>query len=247
MEKIFSKVHYLLLLSIGILATGLTLTYTISVSLGHVYYWFPFISDTGAEPPESGIFGFTLNITTVLLVISMYLRYCQMNCVKKVGVIIITGLEQNSCIFGLLSCFGLNMVANFSEIDMGITHLTGAFLCFTTATIYFIIQTKISYHFINHDSGFSVSKTLFCCRFLLCLFMATFYFLTLWYGKLATDEFTGKKLNYWRENDGGFQYRLISTFSEWITTICIALYIMTFTLEFRKIECIGITVRLKTS
>lgn len=65
--------------------------------------------------------------------------------------------------------------------------------------------------------------------------------------KITSKFILGKKLNYWRENDGGFQYRLISTFSEWITTICIALYIMTFTLEFRKIECIGITVRLKTS
>ncbi|KAJ9583729.1 hypothetical protein L9F63_021928 [Diploptera punctata] len=45
---------------------------------------------------------------------------------------------------GLLSCLGLDLVANFQETNVISVHLLGAVLCFGAGTIYFIFQVWLS-------------------------------------------------------------------------------------------------------
>jgi hypothetical protein len=48
--------------------------------------------------------------------------------------------------FGLASCVGLDIVANFQESNVIVVHMLGAFLCFAAGTIYFILQAS---QFVN--------------------------------------------------------------------------------------------------
>lgn len=44
---------------------------------------------------------------------------------------------------GLISSFGLSIVANFQETNVFIVHIIGAFMCFGAGTIYFWIQVGV--------------------------------------------------------------------------------------------------------
>jgi hypothetical protein len=44
--------------------------------------------------------------------------------------------------FGLVSSFGLDMVANFQESSLIVVHMIGALLCFGAGTTYFILQVS---------------------------------------------------------------------------------------------------------
>lgn len=50
------------------------LSYTVSVSLGHTALDWPYISDTATRPPESCIFSQLVNVGSLLLAISFYIR-----------------------------------------------------------------------------------------------------------------------------------------------------------------------------
>jgi hypothetical protein len=45
---------------------------------------------------------------------------------------------------GLISCVGLDIVANFQESNVIVVHLLGACLCFAAGTIYFVLQVSVS-------------------------------------------------------------------------------------------------------
>jgi Frag1/DRAM/Sfk1 family. len=46
--------------------------------------------------------------------------------------------------FGLTSCAGMDIVANFQETNIIVVHSLGAALCFLGGTIYFILQVSAS-------------------------------------------------------------------------------------------------------
>ena len=50
------------------------LSYTVSLSLGHTALDWPYISDTATRPPESCIFSQLVNVGSLLLAISFYIR-----------------------------------------------------------------------------------------------------------------------------------------------------------------------------
>ena len=52
----------------------LLFSYIVSVLKNDVYPAFPFISDTGTKSPESCLFSQLLNITSVLILVTLYLR-----------------------------------------------------------------------------------------------------------------------------------------------------------------------------
>lgn len=51
--------------------------------------------------------------------------------------------------FGMLSCLGISIVANFQETNVRIVHYFGAFCCFGFGTLYFWIQVNNFKNVIN--------------------------------------------------------------------------------------------------
>lgn len=59
------------------------ITYGIAVYNGNVKPDFPYISDTGAMPPESCVFGQLLNIAAVVAMFVFYIRYKQIDTYQR--------------------------------------------------------------------------------------------------------------------------------------------------------------------
>ncbi|CAG2054225.1 unnamed protein product [Timema podura] len=62
----YRKLHLLPISVFVLIPTTFVITYTCAVLLGHVEPGFPYISDTGALPPESCVFSQLLGIASVL-------------------------------------------------------------------------------------------------------------------------------------------------------------------------------------
>lgn len=48
---------------------------------------------------------------------------------------------------GILSCFGLDILANFQEARVVAAHMVGALTCFAAGTAYFCLQVKKNHHY----------------------------------------------------------------------------------------------------
>jgi hypothetical protein len=114
--------------------------YGVAVSRKDEDAWFSFISDGGANPPESCIFSQFLNISAVFLGLTMYLRHHQyvvfykLKCSARLGwrktvsVILLT--------IGLIGALGMSLVANFQEFSVPMVHGIGAWMAFFGGLVY---------------------------------------------------------------------------------------------------------------
>ncbi|KAM6220045.1 DNA damage-regulated autophagy modulator protein 2 isoform 3-T3 [Rhynchocyon petersi] len=93
-------------------AAAFIFSYITAITLHHVDPALPYISDTGTIAPEKCVFGVMLNVTAVLSVATMYVRYKQVHALSPEERRIIR-LNKAGLILGLLSCLGLSIVANF--------------------------------------------------------------------------------------------------------------------------------------
>lgn len=79
-----------------------------------------------------------------------------------------------------------------------------------------------------------------CClksiRLILSALALPFYFLFIITATCSLAIFDGDDQLKWTENDAGYDLHLVSTISEWILTVDIILYILTFSCEFKKFE-----------
>ncbi|TMS37109.1 hypothetical protein L596_004111 [Steinernema carpocapsae] len=94
--------------------------YAIGVSNGDEYAWLSYISDGGAIPPQSCIFGQLLNLSAVFMAITTYLRYLQFIdfYVHRHNVACRQWQRVNFgfMILGFFIAFGISVVANFQVI-----------------------------------------------------------------------------------------------------------------------------------
>ncbi|KAK2189395.1 hypothetical protein NP493_107g00017 [Ridgeia piscesae] len=131
-------------LAVFILLPGtFLLTYAIAVWLQHVEADFPYISDTGTQPPESCIFGQLLNIAAVIAGITVYIRYRQIE--YHAHGVHMKRSNKATLVMGLMSSLGISMVGNFQETEILPLHVTGAMLAFGVSTVYCWVQTVMSY------------------------------------------------------------------------------------------------------
>ena len=94
--------------------SGVLFCYFYSVIVGHVYPLVPSISNTGTKRPEGDIFAETMNVSSFICLVIMYIRYIQVRyragiskyeSIKRVNVV--------SLVTGAMTVFGITLVANF--------------------------------------------------------------------------------------------------------------------------------------
>uniref|UniRef100_A0A8D0EVT0 DNA damage regulated autophagy modulator 2 n=1 Tax=Strix occidentalis caurina TaxID=311401 RepID=A0A8D0EVT0_STROC len=93
-------------------AASFVFSYITAITLHHVDPLVPYISDTGTIPPERCLFGIMLNISAFLGMATMYVRYKQVYALNPERSKIIK-LNKIGLTLGLMSCFGLCIIANF--------------------------------------------------------------------------------------------------------------------------------------
>lgn len=226
-------------------------SYAIAVHENDVNALWPYISDAGARPPQSCIFGQFLNISAVIAFVAMYIHYKHVTEFNITALPLIQKLNYWSLWIGALSCLGLSVVANFQVVNSLPVHMIGALMIFGLGMVYCWIQAVIS-HKMRHQA---MSSALSCyTRFALSFLVTVFFIITLVAGNVSVAEYNknainGTKHTYdrrWKESDKGYQAHLASTFSEWLMSICFLLYFLTFFREFRKI-IVHIQVRPKNA
>lgn len=209
------------------------LTYIIAMYEGDVKPFFPYISDTGTKPPESCIFGLFLNFSVFLTVGTMYVRYKLVETITGHTDTKVVRLNKAGFGIGLVSAFGLGLVANFQETSVEIVHLTGAFLVFAVGIIHAFIQTVLSYTMCPLFNGRYICKArlTFSCLALVFFIITTVSSVI---SRLKIEE-TTDKFN-WKPDEAGYVAHLISTFGEWATALVFLFFFLTYVRDFMKIK-----------
>ncbi|XP_043794458.1 DNA damage-regulated autophagy modulator protein 1-like isoform X3 [Apis laboriosa] len=188
-EDVLVNLHYLPIFLFVSLPSVFILTYIIAVMLGHVEAGFPYISDTATYAPESCIFSQFINMFAMLMSFVVYIRYSQVKECSSTFRLQTSLPKWNhwALIFGLLSTFGLSVVANFQETSVLVVHFIGALLCFGGGTAYFWTQAVCTFYL--HPLGCSLR--LAHIRTALSTFCTVCFVVTLITGVLARLAYKG--------------------------------------------------------
>ncbi|XP_063072957.1 DNA damage-regulated autophagy modulator protein 1 [Engraulis encrasicolus] len=205
-------------------ASTFIISYVTAVLRGDIDVIFPYISDTGAEPPESCIFGLLTSLTAIASLATMYARYKFIErlidrtggmrpCVNKAGLL-----------FGLLSCFGMCVVATFQETVVVVVHDLGALLFFVTGVIYICIQTYISHR--AHPYGSSKAM----CRIRTGISLLALLALI---PTVVCALLVGKTKLHWNGDEKDYGFRLASAVCEWTVAFSFVFFFLTYIRDFK--------------
>ncbi|XP_076214349.1 DNA damage-regulated autophagy modulator protein 2 isoform X2 [Aptenodytes patagonicus] len=158
-------------------AASFVFSYITAIVLHHVDPLVPYISDTGTIPPERCLFGIMLNISAFLGMATMYVRYKQVYALNPEKSKIIK-LNKVGLTLGLMSCFGLCIIANFQKCILYYIHVVGACLTFGVGAIYMMVQTVLSYLMqpeVHSKDIFWIRLTmlLWCCSSIVSMFVSS--------------------------------------------------------------------------
>ncbi|KAF5286397.1 hypothetical protein FQA39_LY16317 [Lamprigera yunnana] len=215
-------------------STTFIITYVIAVLRKDVNPVFPYISDSGAFSPESCIFGQMLNTGAILMVLFMYVRHRQIRflCEKHS---IHNSVRSKSIIsvwFGAVAAFGVSVVANFQETNVFIVHILGAIFSFGFGSVWQCFQTWISFKIVAYLGTVTLNRV----RLILCGISVSAFLISSFCGLIGLLYFKGEDPTKWNKNDGGFNFHIVSTITEWINAFGIVGFILSFTPDLKNIS-----------
>ncbi|XP_009581510.1 PREDICTED: DNA damage-regulated autophagy modulator protein 2 [Fulmarus glacialis] len=215
-------------------AASFVFSYITAIVLHHVDPLVPYISDTGTIPPERCLFGIMLNISAFLGMATMYVRYKQVYALNPEKSKIIK-LNKFGLTLGLMSCFGLCIIANFQVCALLAIHVVGACLTFGVGATYMLVQTILSYLMqpeVHSKDIFWIRLTtlLWCCSSIVSMFVSS---VVLYSGLYGTN--LVQKL-HWDPQEKGYTAHIISTVSEWSLAFSFLSFFLTYIRDFQKIS-----------
>ncbi|XP_030638271.1 DNA damage-regulated autophagy modulator protein 1 [Chanos chanos] len=199
--------------------------YIIAVLLGHVDVIFPYISDTGAVPPESCIFGLMTVITAFAALATMYAKYKFMERLNEKTGGVPRKLNQAALGLGIISCFGMGIVATFQETEVRAVHDLGAFLFFFSGVLYTILQSIISFRAYPYGTSFAVCVI----RVVIATVASVAVFPT-----IICAAFVSETKLHWTSEDKDYTLHLASAVSEWTVAFSFVFFFFTYLQEFKQ-------------
>lgn len=210
------------------------ISYIIALFRRDVDVVLPYISDTGATPPESCVFGFMSTITAFAAFATMYAEYKFVERVHERTGAVSPVLNKASFGVGIISCVGMCLVATFQETTVMAVHDLGALLFFIFGVIYTIIQSVISYRAHPHGSSKWMChfRAFFAVVACLAVFPTIFCAVSVGTSKL-----------HWDTNDKDYTLHIVSVACEWITAFSFVFFFLTYIQEFQQFT-LKLTVNL---
>ncbi|KFP75842.1 DNA damage-regulated autophagy modulator protein 2, partial [Acanthisitta chloris] len=213
-------------------AASFVFSYITAIVLHHVDPLVPYISDTGTIPPERCLFGIMLNVSTFLGMATMYVRYKQV-CALSPDKPSTLRLNRIGLTLGLMSCFGLCIIANFQKCILYYIHVLGACLTFGVGAIYMLVQTILSYLMqpeLHSKDIFWVRLSVFLwsCSSIVCSILGL--------GILLNSGLYGANLMqkmHWDPQDRGYIPHMVSTVSEWSLAFSFLSFFLTYIRDFQ--------------
>ncbi|KAF7229270.1 DNA damage-regulated autophagy modulator protein 1 isoform X2 [Nothobranchius furzeri] len=194
---------------------------------------FPYISDTGATPPESCLFGLMTIISAFAGTATVYTRYKLVEKQIEENNLVKPGLNEASLWLGIISCFGMCVVATFQETAVRWAHDLGALLFFSTGIIYIILQSVMSFKVYPYNT----SKSVLLVRTGLTLFAVIAFFPTV----ICAFYPNSTSKMHWHRGDKSYSSHLASSISEWIVAFSFVFYFYTYIDDFKLF-----TMRVRT-
>ncbi|KAM3838668.1 DNA damage-regulated autophagy modulator protein 2 isoform 2-T6 [Vipera latastei] len=211
------------------LSSAFVFSYVVGVFLHHVDPLVPYISDTGAIPPERCLFGIMLCFASFLGIATAYVRYKQVSALNPEESKLLR-LNKAGLVLGIVSCFGICIVANFQKNSVFVMHSFGAFLAFGIGTIYILVQTIISYKMQPQIHG----KDIFWIRFTMLLWCSVSIVMAI--STLILLCLTGIDSlwrQHWNPQEKGYTVHIIAAVSEWSLAFTVISFFMTFIRDFQ--------------
>ncbi|KAM3858968.1 DNA damage-regulated autophagy modulator protein 1 [Diretmus argenteus] len=205
-------------------SSAFIVSYLIAIFRNDVDIIFPYISDTGANPPESCIFGLMTFVTAVTGMATMYARYKFVERLNEETSVVQPALNKAALWVGMFSCLGMCFVATFQETTVTPVHDAGALLFFSCGVLYIFLQTVISYSVYPYGSSLAVCHTRAAVVTIACLaFFPTV--ICAFYVKQTTLHRHPK--------DKDYVAHLISAVSEWIVAFSFVCFFLTYISDFK--------------
>lgn len=207
-------------------------SYIIALFRGDVDVIFPYISDTGAKPPESCIFGLMTFISACAGISTIYARYKFVEKLSADTGMVSPHLNKTALALGLLSCLGMCIVATFQETLVTAVHDIGAILFFVSGVLYIILQSVISFRAYPFGSSICVCRV----RVGIAILAVLAFFPTL------ICAFYVKQTTLHRDKeDEDYPFHVASAVCEWIVAFSFICFFLTYIDDFKLF-----TLRVKT-
>ncbi|XP_041111032.1 DNA damage-regulated autophagy modulator protein 1 isoform X1 [Polyodon spathula] len=191
----------------------------------HVDPVFPYISDTGTEPPESEIFGIMITLASFLGVATMYTRYKFLETLNETTHAISTKLNKSTLLCGIIGCLGMCVVATFQETVVTLVHDIGAFIAFISGVIYIFLQSVISYKM--HPLG----STQIVCHIRMVISVISIIAVV---PMIVCALLVPKTQLHWDPDEKDYLVHLVSAVCEWTVAFGFVCYFLTYIKEFQK-------------
>ncbi|KAF3705190.1 DNA damage-regulated autophagy modulator protein 1 Damage-regulated autophagy modulator [Channa argus] len=193
---------------------------------------FPYISDSGANPPESCVFGLMTFITACAGIGTIYSRYKFVEKLSEETSLVRPCLNKAALGLGLLSCLGMTIVASFQETTMTVVHDLGAVVFFISGVTYLILQTVISYQAYPYGSSMCV----FQARVAIAVIAALAFFPT-----IICAYFVKQTELHRHKEDKDYPFHVASAVCEWIVAFSFVCFFLTYIDDFKLF-----TLKVKT-
>ncbi|XP_061617662.1 DNA damage-regulated autophagy modulator protein 1 isoform X2 [Phyllopteryx taeniolatus] len=195
--------------------------YVIALFRRDVDVLFPYISDTGANPPESCIFGLMTFVSACAGMATVYSRF---KFVEKLSEAASARLNKTSLVLGMLACLGMCVVATFQETTVTAVHDIGALLFFVSGILYVLLQSVISYQAFPRSSSAAV------CRARLAVAVVA----TLALFPTVICAFFVKQTDLHRDaGSKDYPFHMASAVCEWIVAFSFICFFLTYIDDFK--------------
>ncbi|KAM9758951.1 DNA damage-regulated autophagy modulator protein 2b [Menidia menidia] len=226
-------------------AASFVFAYVTAVVLRHVDPLVPYISDTGTMAPERCVFGIMLDVSAFLGMCTVYVRYKQVEALTAEDELKLHRLNRLGLWLGLVSSFGMCVVANFQKTTLFSVHLLGAVLTFGVGALYILAQTLLSLYMqprVHSRAAYLVRLAvgLWTLGSIISMFVSS----VIMYSSLKGID-VPRKL-HWTPGETGYTAHIISTVSEWSLAFSFISFFLTYIRDFQKIN-LRAEVDLKSS
>nr|XP_005303746.1 DNA damage-regulated autophagy modulator protein 1 [Chrysemys picta bellii] len=208
------------------------ISYVIAVLGGHVEPLVPYISDTGTKPPESGIFGFMINISAFLGAATMYIRYLIIEKQNESSHFMSPSCNLIALCIGFLGCIGMGIVANFQELSVPSVHDGGALVAFGSGVVYIALQSVISFKSCPQWNSHCTCYIRMAISIVSCIAVIPM---------IACASLISITKVEWIPGEKDYTYHFVSAICEWTVAFGFIFFFLTFIRDFQ-----GVTLRILT-
>lgn len=236
------RLHLLPIVTAIWILSSFIISYAIAVAYGHVEPDFPYISDclysyTAVSAPERCVFSLMVNMGSFMLAANVYIKYKQtvqafhlFKAVRRDELI-----NQISFVIGLISAFGLSVVANFQTVDARPGHYIGVSMAFGGGLIYCWMQTSLSIRY-HRWSCVAVSQLVNSIMLTSCFII---------FGVSKAIYKTRESQGHGTKHDVLRPIYLTSTVFEWLLAISLVTFVLTFYRDFSRVHLRFIKVEIQ--